>query len=445
MKKKIFVLVGIAMATLIMPPELSAGAENTLDRAFIDPTIPQVAPMVYCKIPSQLDCVERVVIEHPDGTVEDAKYIDTRIVNFPDSEGQKVTYGDILFDFHNEKNSGSLKRLRISTHVQTPLYSTNGKKWAVYWLMLQREARPGETLGVINKCDGTSASTCITYPALDTEDRFNMYFRTSWLKPVAGGGEGVGAFLEHQRIPGGMRWKFSGGEFLQPGFKTEGQLQLSATPGGQNLKPDLLNPTLYAVIDHAGKDMTDSYWDPKCADYGFTLTVDNAPMAGQLYWDAASESLIFNIFGPHLDAFGRLNRGYFHTRFQQAWLDCRFPGNTLSTATKITVQVLDEDGVPQVSTSSTSIQNGIIDITATGFHFSSPKVVTKKSADSQLSSSYLTTKYPDDWNDTLLSKVVQLEKKQDAAKPSTILCIKGSLTKRITALKPVCPKGYKKK
>jgi len=32
-----------------------------------------------------------------------------------------------------------------------------------------------------------------------------------------------------------------------------------------------------------------------------------------------------------------------------------------------------------------------------------------------------------------------------AAKTTTITCVKGKLTKKVTAVKPVCPAGYKKK
>jgi hypothetical protein len=32
-----------------------------------------------------------------------------------------------------------------------------------------------------------------------------------------------------------------------------------------------------------------------------------------------------------------------------------------------------------------------------------------------------------------------------AKKKTTITCVKGKLTKKVTAVKPVCPKGYKKK
>jgi hypothetical protein len=33
----------------------------------------------------------------------------------------------------------------------------------------------------------------------------------------------------------------------------------------------------------------------------------------------------------------------------------------------------------------------------------------------------------------------------ESKKKTTITCVKGKLTKKVTAVKPVCPKGYKKK
>jgi hypothetical protein len=41
---------------------------------------------------------------------------------------------------------------------------------------------------------------------------------------------------------------------------------------------------------------------------------------------------------------------------------------------------------------------------------------------------------------------LEAEKEAAAAKKKTIItCTKGKLTKKVTAVKPVCPKGYKKK
>lgn len=444
MKKPLIAVLLLSLSSTLLPVSAKA-SENILDRIAIDPTIPQVAPMIYCKTLAQRDCIERVLVEHPDGTIEDAKFVQTTIVPFPDVQGQKVTYGDIIFDFHSGSNSGPLKRLRISTHVQTPEYATDGKKWAVYWLMLQRQARPGEVIPIVNSCDGVDYRTCLAYPALDTQDRFHMYFRTSWLKPVGGGGEGIESSLEYQRISGGMRWKFSGIEFLQPLFKDSSLLSKSATPAGQDLRPDQLNPTLYAVIDHAGSTRENSFWDPSCAEYGFTTTMSNAPLAGQLFWNYSTESLTFNIYAPHLDVYGKINTGTFHTRFHQAWLNCRFPGNTLSTATKITVQVLNEDGTPQVATSTTSIKDGIIDITATGFHYSSPTVVAKRSSESANTTKFLAVKYGDDWRDTLLAKIEPKKVPVKSKSSISIVCVKGKLSKTVVGANPSCPKGYKKK
>lgn len=42
-------------------------------------------------------------------------------------------------------------------------------------------------------------------------------------------------------------------------------------------------------------------------------------------------------------------------------------------------------------------------------------------------------------------KVVSLELSVKPTKKTTITCVKGKLTKKVTAVKPVCPKGYKKK
>jgi M6 family metalloprotease-like protein len=40
---------------------------------------------------------------------------------------------------------------------------------------------------------------------------------------------------------------------------------------------------------------------------------------------------------------------------------------------------------------------------------------------------------------------IELDKIAAASKKTTITCVKGKLTKKVTAVKPVCPKGYKKK
>ena len=262
--------------------------------------------------------------------------------------------------------------------------------------------------------------------------------RTSWLSPVSVSGEGNNFNIEYRKISGGFQWKLSGSEFLQPVFSDGNKLIESVKPGNENLIPDRLNPTLYFALDHGGKDLTDSYWDPSCMNKGFTRTMWNAPLAGQLFWDAVTQTLNFNMYAPHFDPFGREYLGVFRTKFQKAWLDCRFPGNNLSTATKLEVQVVDSNGVPQVSTSSVQIKDGVIDISVTGFHFSSPKIVAKRALDSG-SVEKSDSNFGDDWSEASLPIA-----NQTALKKQTISCAKGKLIKKITSFKPVCPSGYRK-
>jgi hypothetical protein len=222
-------------------------------------------------------------------------------------------------------------------------------------------------------------------------------------------------------------------------FSDTSKLAESVKPGNENMIPDRLNPTLYFALDHGGKDLSDSYWDPRCMSKGFTRTMWNAPLAGQLFWDYGSQTLNFNMYAPHSDPFGNDYLGVFHTRFQKAWLDCRFPGNNLSTASEITVQVLNENGTPQVATTAVSMKDGIIDISASGFHFSSPKIVAKKALNSG-TTNFSNENLKDDW--TEISPPASSTKVQ---KKSVIVCMKGKTSKKISGVNPKCPSGFKRK
>ncbi len=131
---------------LIVPQSLTfltaAQATEVLNRNSIDPFIPQKSPLVKCLSQQQLDCVERVAVEHTDGSFEEAKFVTTRIVDFPNENGQKVQYGDLLFDFRNENKNGSVKRLRLSTHVISPTGTFNGKKLAPIGLFCRENYCP---------------------------------------------------------------------------------------------------------------------------------------------------------------------------------------------------------------------------------------------------------------------------------------------------------------
>jgi hypothetical protein len=80
-----------------------------------------------------------------------------------------------------------------------------------------------------------------------------------------------------------------------------------------------------------------------------------------------------------------------------------------------TVSVIGEGGENKVATTVISEKDGWLKLAAYGFTFSSPTISVK------------------------------LTQAKAPAKKTTITCFKGKLTKKVTAVSPKCPAGYKKK
>ena len=85
-----------------------------------------------------------------------------------------------------------------------------------------------------------------------------------------------------------------------------------------------------------------------------------------------------------------------------------------ASSAKASLQVINSSGDAQVATTLVSRDSKWFRFRASGFHFSSPTIVAG------------------------IAKSV-------ASKSTTIACVKGKLTKKVTAINPKCPVGYKKK
>jgi CRISPR/Cas system type I-B associated protein Csh2 (Cas7 group RAMP superfamily) len=86
------------------------------------------------------------------------------------------------------------------------------------------------------------------------------------------------------------------------------------------------------------------------------------------------------------------------------------------------VEVSYQDGTKKVATVSANYdaKNDWINLRAYGFTYSSPQLAVSFKAPAQA------------------TKTVPVKK-------TTITCVKGKVTKKVTAVKPKCPTGYKKK
>ena len=89
-----------------------------------------------------------------------------------------------------------------------------------------------------------------------------------------------------------------------------------------------------------------------------------------------------------------------------------------------TVSITSENGEANAATTVINEKNGWLKLGAYGFTFSSPTVRVKLTQEAA----------------TPVAPV-----KPAAIKKSSITCVKGKTSKKVTAVNPVCPKGYKKK
>jgi hypothetical protein len=147
-------------------------------------------------------------------------------------------------------------------------------------------------------------------------------------------------------------------------------------------------------------------------------------------FDKAEQSLNYTVGASHLDSKGDLFKGYYQLNLRSDVARCLYGFGSAPIQAKI--EVSSSDGTPSVATTVINEKDGWLKMTAGGFTFSTPSIKVKLSQE-------VTTPAP-----------VATPSPSASAKPATpkkisITCIKGKTSKKVTAIKPTCPTGYKKK
>lgn len=147
-------------------------------------------------------------------------------------------------------------------------------------------------------------------------------------------------------------------------------------------------------------------------------------------WNPGTKQFTWTVAAPHFAADGvTQNLGFYKAIIPAAdakllWgLD-----NPNDAATALTVAVSTEAGGSSAAISVISVKNGRIIIDTSGFGYSRPKITIGIRANYKK-------------NAITPAKVTP---PKSALKKSTLTCVLGKTRKTITAVKPVCPKGFKK-
>jgi hypothetical protein len=185
------------------------------------------------------------------------------------------------------------------------------------------------------------------------------------------------------------------------------------------------------------KKSTNSSWLSRC-DKGEGLSLW---YSGQLKsypsWIANDLALTIQVESTHLKSDNSQNVGSFNIDMPLSTATCLW-GVDLSKAVSATISAsYPELGISEVVTTVSQVKDGFFKVSAAGFHYSAPiiKMKVTQSATTQPVTPLEASPSP---SPTAIPAVQKVKK-------STVTCINGKLSKKVTAVSPKCPKGYKKK
>ena len=141
-------------------------------------------------------------------------------------------------------------------------------------------------------------------------------------------------------------------------------------------------------------------------------------------YDAKDDSLIFEVGSPHLDPSGKVIQGDYSMVVSAKIAKCIW-GSDLSNS-KATVSIVNESGTAQVTTSALKLLDDFYYFNISGFTYSTKKISIRLQP---------------------ATNPVATPSAKPVIKPvvKRITCVKGSVKKYVSGVKPICPKGYKVK
>jgi hypothetical protein len=133
-------------------------------------------------------------------------------------------------------------------------------------------------------------------------------------------------------------------------------------------------------------------------------------------FNATDGVLEYKVGSPHYKSNGDVFQGSYDLQVRSDVARCLYGFS--AAPVKASLTVTSESGAANVASTAVTESGGWLRMAAYGFTFSNPTIKVKLSQDAPV---------------------------PVAAKKVTITCVKGKTTKSVTAVKPVCPTGYKKK
>jgi hypothetical protein len=159
-------------------------------------------------------------------------------------------------------------------------------------------------------------------------------------------------------------------------------------------------------------------------------------------YDAKDQSLSYSVAAPHKDSKGVKNSGEYDLVMREDIATCVW-GKGFPKAT-VRVEITSDDGVDQVATTVMNTRSGWVTFSAKNFHYSAPQIKVKLDIPKEPTPSPTPTVSPTP-TPTPSASATPTPVVTSVSAKVTITCVKGKISKKVTATSPKCPKGFKKK
>ena len=173
---------------------------------------------------------------------------------------------------------------------------------------------------------------------------------------------------------------------------------------------------------------------------GFVTTNSTTYTATPPIYNEQTGTLDYKVASPHLLPDGKVFQGKYNLYIDSKVARCIYKFSDAPISASVSITSAD-GGQQSVATTVVNEQNGWLHLSAAGFTFSSPTLKVKLTQDA---SAMAVTPTPSATPSASAEPAPQMSL-APVAKKSTITCVKGKLTKKVTAASPKCPTGYKKK
>ena len=195
---------------------------------------------------------------------------------------------------------------------------------------------------------------------------------------------------------------------------------------------NLNNSDQKATLDLGPNYEINSCFNDASSVAGLVTTNSTTYLAGPPVFNKTDGVLTYKVASPHLQPDGSIFKGTYNLALRSDVARCiyKFSAAPISAS----IEVVSENGTQQVAITSMSEKDGWIYLSASGFTYSSPTVKVKLEQ-AKVEAPAVPASIA----------VTPVAAPQTPPTKRSITCINGKNVKKVTAVNPKCPVGYKKK